>query len=170
VVNLQCHDKVGQTGSVWQLSVSPDGSRIGLAGFDGTLHVFQTSAGDQLRRVGTALKVSAGPLLDVSFSPQGGTLAAVSLDGTVSLWDGEGRRLASFQGDEDKGGSYLKAMFSPDGQQVLLATTWGTVKREKVEDLSQLLERGCKALKSFLANPLTEEGVRRRLAFCRPRG
>ena len=168
--NIQCHNKVGHTGSVWQLSVSPDGSRIGLAGFDGTLHVFQKPAGDRLRRVGTTLKVSAGPLLDVSFSPRGANLAAVSLDGTASLWDGEGRRLASFQGDEDKGGSYLKTMFNVDGQQVLLATTRGTVKRENVEDLPRLLERGCAALKTFLANPVTEESIRRRLAFCRPRG
>ncbi|MEB3318023.1 MAG: WD40 repeat domain-containing protein [Cyanobacteriota bacterium] len=170
MVNVQCHPTVGQTGNVWQLSLSPDGSRIGLAGFDGTLHIFQHAVGDQLRKVGAALKVSAGPLLDVSFSPQGGNLVAVSLDGTASLWDGDGRLLASFPSDEDKGGSYLKAVFSSDGRQVLLATTRGTVKQENVEDLPKLLDRGCAALKSFLANPVTDKSVRRRLAFCRPQG
>ena len=164
--NVRCQRLVERTGNMWQLSVSPDGSMIGLAGFDGTLHLFQRRPEDHLQRFGSALKVSAGPLLDVSFSPRGGNLAAISLDGTASLWDRQGRRLAAFPGEEEGRGGFMKAAFSADGRQLLLATTQGTLKLREVEDLPLLLRRGCKALDSFVANPATDESVKKRLSFC----
>ena len=168
VMSLNCQKLGLRKGTWWQLSVSPNGSTIGLAGFDGTLHLFRRRSGDQLQRsLAAPIKVSAGPLLDVSFSPRGGVLAAVSLDGTASLWDGKGRQLASFRGDAERGGSFMKATFTADGSKVLLATTQGTIEEKKVEDLPMLLNRGCKALKSFLANPATDNQVRNRLSFCK---
>ncbi len=166
VGNGRCQRVVERTGNVWQLSLSPDGSRIALAGFDGTLHLFQRRPGDRLQRVGVPLKVSAGPLMDVSFSRRGGNLAVVSLDGTASLWDGQGRRLASFPGEEARGGGFMKASFTADGDQVLLATTQGALTAEPVEDLPKLLERGCRELRSFLASQPQENDVHRRLSFC----
>lgn len=167
VETVRCQRVIEQAGNVWQLSVSPDGSTIGLGGFDGTLHLFRRGPGDHLKRLGAPLKVSAGPLMDVSFSPRGGNLAAVSLDGTASLWDLQGRRLASFPGEEERGGGYMKAAFSADGRQLLLATTQGLLKVRVVEDLPMLLARGCKALDTYLANPATDESVRKRLSFCK---
>lgn len=168
VVSLNCHKLGLRKGTWWQLSVSPNGSTIGLAGFDGTLHLFRRRSGDELQRsLAAPIKVSAGPLLDVSFSPRGGVLAAVSLDGTASLWDGKGRQLASFRGDAERGESFMKATFTADGSKVLLATTQGTIEEKKVEDLPMLLNRGCKALKAFLANPATDNQVRNRLSFCK---
>jgi WD40 repeat protein len=164
--NIRCQRLVERTGNVWQLSVAPDGSKIGLAGFDGTLHLFQRRSGDHLQRFGSPLRVSAGPLTDVSFSPQDGNLAAVSLDGTASLWDRHGRRLAIFPGEEERGGGFMKAAFSADGRQLLLATTQGSLKVRDVEDLPMLLRRGCKALDSFVANPATDDSVKKRLSFC----
>jgi hypothetical protein len=67
-------------------------------------HLFQRRPGDRLQRVVEPLKVSAGLLMDVSFSPRG-------------------RRLASFPGEEVRGGGFMKAAFTADGGQVLLATT-----------------------------------------------
>ncbi len=60
----------------------------------------------------------------------------------------------------------MKAAFTADGRQVLLATTQGTLTVKAVEDLPKLLERGCKELRSFLASQPQDDAVHRRLSFC----
>ena len=73
------------------------------------------------------------------------------------------RRFAQRQG---VGEGLMKAAFSADGRQLLLATTQGSLKVRDVEDLPMLLRRGCKALDSFVANPATYDSVKKRLSFC----
>ncbi|MCS5690855.1 hypothetical protein NZK33_02505 [Cyanobium sp. FGCU-6] len=174
VRGLHCQDLVKRHGSWWQLSVSPDGSTIGLAGFDGTLYLFRQRSKDRLEALPQQpIKASAGPLSIVSFSPDGRVIAVVALNGTASLWDQAGRQLASFSSGESGGVGYLKAAFTSDGSKVRLVTKQGDLHVKNVEDLPRLLERGCTTLRRFLDHPHKNESPNSRrtiqnlVSFCK---
>ncbi len=62
---------------------------------------------------------------DVSFSPDGGTIASASGDKTVKLWDREGKLLKTLNGHED---AVNRVSFSPDGGTIASASDDQTVK------------------------------------------
>lgn len=164
---LHCENDVKRQGNWWQLSASSDGSTIGLAGFDGTLELFQRGSGDRLRKLLTQpIKASAGPLSTVSFSPNGRFVAIVALDGTASLWDATGRQLASFSAEASGGVGYMNAAFASDGAKLKLVTRQGDLVERDVEDLPALLKRGCRTLRPFLVNPATHADIKKKLSFC----
>ncbi len=67
-----------------------------------------------------------GPVLSVSFSPDGKTIASASGDGTVRLWDRQGKPI----GEPLKGhqGRVWSVSFSPDGKTIASASGDRTVR------------------------------------------
>jgi WD40 repeat protein len=86
--------------------------------------------------------------LDVVFSPDGKRIITTSRDGTVKVWDILGRLLADLKGHKDQ---INIAKFSSNGQHIVTASNDGSVKVWKVEELNDLLARGCDWLKDYLA-------------------
>jgi WD40 repeat protein/serine/threonine protein kinase len=66
------------------VAFSPDGARIALAGFDGTVRLLNAVTG---REMLTIFAHPRGHVTSVAFSPDGHQLASASYDQTVRLWD-----------------------------------------------------------------------------------
>jgi WD40 repeat protein/DNA-binding SARP family transcriptional activator len=97
------------------LAVSPDGTRFGTTGQDGTATVWAMDGG---RRV-LALTGHDGAVNDIAFAPDGSRLATTGADGTVRVWDGNsGAQIYVLHGHQ---GAAWSGVFSPDGTR--LATT-----------------------------------------------
>jgi WD40 repeat protein/class 3 adenylate cyclase/tRNA A-37 threonylcarbamoyl transferase component Bud32/energy-coupling factor transporter ATP-binding protein EcfA2 len=74
------------------------------------------------KRLAPPIRVAAGEISQVSFSPDGRTLAAASLDHTVSVWDLQSRsRLGDPFGPYP--GEPPFALFEPDGRLFIMALT-----------------------------------------------
>jgi WD40 repeat protein len=86
--------------------------------------------------------------LDVSFSPDGQCIATAGANGTIRLWDRLGRQIAQFDSHQSK---IWSVSFSPDGQYLASAGDNGTVQLWKIEQLDELLVRGCNWLKDYFA-------------------
>ena len=67
----------------------------------------------------------AGVVVSVAFSPNGATLASVSADGTVRLWDVAARRPI---GDPLRHADVMGVAFSPNGATLASASADGTVR------------------------------------------
>jgi WD40 repeat protein len=93
------------------------------------------SASD-LTPVGAPLADTGGEVKALAFSPDGRTLAAVSADGTVTLWDPASR---SLRHEFTAGGYRAGVGFSPDGKT--LATT-GSVGGVELWDVASGARRG----------------------------
>ena len=88
---------------------------------------------------------------NASFSPDGQLILTASDDNTARLWDIKGNLLAELTGHQ---GGVNSASFSPDGQRILTASRDNTARLWRVENLDQLLARGCNWLQDyFLTHP-----------------
>jgi WD40 repeat protein len=141
-------------GSVRSVSFSPDGKQLATAGSDGTARVWNLN-GQQVAE----LKGHQGSVLSVSFSPDGKQLATAGSDGTARVWNLTGQQVAELKGHQ---GSVLSVSFSPDGKQLATAGIDGIVRLLPVENLDQLLARGCNWLHDYLQNPTVELSERDR--------
>jgi WD40 repeat protein len=67
------------------------------------------------------------------------------------VWDLQGNQLTEFKGHQD----WINSVsFSPDGQYLATASSDGTAKLWRIENLDQLLVRGCDWLRDYLTtNP-----------------
>jgi WD40 repeat protein len=65
------------------MAFSPDSRILASTSDDGTVKVWDTATGQELRTLRGHTKAVWG----VAISPDGRTLASSSLDGTVKLWD-----------------------------------------------------------------------------------
>ena len=63
------------------------------------------------------LKGHSKPIFRISFSPDGQTIASASLDGTVKLWNLDGKELKTLKHDSE----VTDVSFSPDGKTILTA-------------------------------------------------
>jgi WD40 repeat protein len=133
----------GHRGVVYSVSFSPDGQHIATAGREITPRLWLLS-GQQVAQ----FEGHQDSVRSVAFSPDGQRLATTSEDGTVRLWDFSGRPIAKF--DTHQGVVY-GVSFSPNGQCLATAGEDGTVRLWRVEDLDELLARGCDWLKDYLA-------------------
>src|SRR5262249_33916958 len=102
----------------------------------------------QLWDVGTrqeiaTLKGPGGPLVSVSFPPDGKTLAPYTTDVRSKLWDvGTRQEIATLKGP---GGPLVSVVFSPDGKTLASRSFDGTVKLWNVatrQEIATLKGRG----------------------------
>jgi WD40 repeat protein/serine/threonine protein kinase len=106
----------GGSGWVGTLAFSPDGRRIASA-HNGNIRIWDPRTGEEFRRLAGAPGLLGRFAL--AFSPDGATLAAGSLDGSVALWDTahwvERARL--------KCPFVNKAEFSPEGSRLVTCSS-----------------------------------------------
>ncbi len=153
--------------TVIQTSFSPDGQLLATVGGDGTARVWNL-AGKQLAQLGG----HQGWVSSVSFSPDGQRIATAGEDRTIRLWDLSGRQIAKFDSNQgvvygmsfwDLSGRQITKFdsnqgvvygmsFSPNGQYLAAGGQDGTVQLWRVENLYELLARGCYWLKDYFFN------------------
>jgi WD40 repeat protein len=92
------------------------------------------------------LKGHASEISAANFSQDGQRIVTASADKTIRVWDSSGRLIAVLQGQQP----VKDVSFSADGQRVLSLDQDGTVREWRVDNLSQLLARGCSWLASYL--------------------
>ncbi|MEP0949257.1 TIR domain-containing protein [Leptolyngbya subtilissima DQ-A4] len=110
----------GHSDWVYGVEFSPDGKLLASASLDGSVKLWQPDG----ILINTFQGPDGGGLADVSFSPDGQTLAAGGED-TVYLWSTAGELLRTLQGHGDWVSS---VRFSPDGQKIASASADKTVR------------------------------------------
>jgi WD40 repeat protein len=114
----------GHTQEVHAAAFSPDGSLLATAGFDNSIRIWDRRIGFHLLRT---LDDPPSRVTSLAFSPNSRRLVAVSKEATpesgAKVWDvDEGQTLESFEGQVNA------ALFSPDGEHVLLTNSKDEVK------------------------------------------
>jgi len=110
-------------GGITALAFSPDGRWLAAAGGFGhnDVHVWELATGAERRFVG-----HRGLVVGLAFSTNGQTLASVSADQTLRLWDVAGKaEPRTFQGNTDQ---VWAVAWSPDGQDLVTGAKDGTVR------------------------------------------
>jgi WD40 repeat protein len=108
-----------RTGPINAIDFDPTGSMIAIAGSDGTAWTSDVRTGVELWRVPE--QPFDSPVLDVAFSPDGGTLATATFaeDHPSSLWDAvTGDRLRILPYDVGDANASHAVEFNPDGRSV----------------------------------------------------
>jgi WD40 repeat protein len=100
-------------GPVYAAAFSPDGGKVILTGYDGSLRLRDARAGKELRRLDGHL----GKVWAVAFHPDGRHVVSGGFDGSVRIWDlATARESKRFPGHTD----YVRAVaVSADGKHVL---------------------------------------------------
>ena len=109
----------GHVGWVSSIAFSPDGKTVISGSHDGTLILWDTVTGRQLRLIeGHRQHGRPFSVTSVAFSPDGKKLLSASEDKTLRFWDaGTGAQLRVFRGVDYSNA----AVFSPDGKLVAAA-------------------------------------------------
>ncbi|WP_424100153.1 AAA-like domain-containing protein [Moorena producens] len=123
--------------SVW---FSRDGEMLATASSDNKVRVWDLKGNPLVVLKGHQSQVSS-----VDFSRDGKMLATASWE-TVRVWDLQGNQLALFQGHQSQVNS---VRFSPDGKMLVIASNDKTVRLWAVEDLGEMLTRGCKLIEDY---------------------
>ena len=138
----------GHTNGVLGAEFSPDGDRIVTASSDNTARVWDVASGEEV----AILSGHTNGVLGAEFSPDGDRIVTASYDNTARVWDvasGEEVTILSGHTNWVRG-----AEFSPDGDRIVTASYDNTARVVPVEDLDQLLTRGCHWLRNYLVvNP-----------------
>ncbi len=108
------------------IAVSPGGTSVALGGDGGTIRLFDLDDGAELM----ALVGSAG-VGSVAYDPTSDLLASVDITGT-RLWDVSAGGSPVLGAIEAPGGPWTIDV-SPDGSEVLLSTSGGTVERRSAQ-------------------------------------
>jgi len=111
----------GDAGQVQVLALSPDG-HIALAGSaDGTIGLFDSVTGQNIRNV----SLHSSPISALAFLPDGARVLSADQNGMLKLWDvASGREIRSFTSRSD---SVVAMAVAPDGATALSGSRYGTV-------------------------------------------
>jgi WD40 repeat protein/predicted Ser/Thr protein kinase len=110
---------------VRSLAFSPDGKRVACSGGDGTIRLFETDSGRELRR----FAAHPGEVECVLFAPDGAHILSGGGEsgkvGVLTLWDaGTGKEVMSLRGHSD---SVCAIAFSPEGRRIASGSRNGSV-------------------------------------------
>lgn len=106
---------IGHVGPVQELAFTRDGRRLVTASWDGTLKIWNWSAGDLLQ----TLTGHTDRIWDLELSADGETLASASWDNTVRLWQFRHPALVRFQNHT---APIIDVAASPDGRTIATAS------------------------------------------------
>lgn len=134
---------------------SPNGKQVATRTEDGVVRLWNLS-GHLIAKFGG----SQGSIRQIKYSPDSQQIVSIQEDNIVRLWNISGQLLAEFKGEPYA--QLRDANFSPDGKQIV--TSWvereylssnrqeyAVVRLFPIEDLDQLLVRGCDWLTDYLA-------------------
>jgi WD40 repeat protein/serine/threonine protein kinase/tetratricopeptide (TPR) repeat protein len=93
-------------GGAW-LKLSPDGGRVAAGGSDGTVHVWETVSGQELR----VFDGHTSPVVSIAFGSDGARVAGWGADGKIKIWDADSGRLIA---DVVHPGNVTAGVWSPD--------------------------------------------------------
>lgn len=154
-LNFKAHES-----RVWSVIFSPNRQQIVTSGDDSIVKIWNNSG-----QLIAQLNTEQGEVRSMSFSPDGKRLATAGADGTVKLWvrldkpSGQ-LLLAQFKAHT---GDIFSVSFSADGNSLATAGSDNTIRIWRVEELDELLDRGCEWLKDYL---MTHREVREKLKVC----
>lgn len=144
---VQLLPMAADTGGVWAVAFSPEGSLIATGHGPKTAQLWDTVA---RQRSGLPLFGHTDRVIAVAFSPDQALLATGSDDGTVRLWDVASRTLVAEPLDGHSGGAST-VLFSADGR--LLVTVGRTIRLWDVTDAAKPLKIGKPFSGSLTAPP-----------------
>jgi WD40 repeat protein len=127
----------GHGNRVWDVAMSPDGTRLATASLDRTARIWDAASGKEL----LTLPGNSGFVYGVAFSPDGKRLAtAGQYSPTVQVWDASsGLHLLSLLGTRN---TATCVAFSPDGKYVAAgsmdrtARLWDAASGQELADLT----------------------------------
>ena len=114
---------------IYGLSFSPDGKTLATAGWDSTVHFWESKTGKRQREFNVTKSQAKGDdnrMYTACYSPAGGLIATAHLDGKVRVWQADDMTLrAKFIVDYRF--AYGAMSFSPDGLWLATGSAGGNI-------------------------------------------